>query len=219
MHPKRIIVGLDVDRLLGRKKVEDRRIAISNGAVIPRLTQFSIDILSTLSIDFARDMMMSIAFHGGLLPSKGGNVFGSSGAIQYRQRLISEEQFRAAVSGCAAQIHSQIARYDMVSDIQFGALKRFLARASGDGAQVEIFTTPYHPTALSEITNGTAYYGLRNQAMLRLSRELRPFYSALVDLSDSKFPVAGAEGWGDCVHYTGPNGDFIIEELLSAKQN
>uniref|UniRef100_Q01TN8 Uncharacterized protein n=1 Tax=Solibacter usitatus (strain Ellin6076) TaxID=234267 RepID=Q01TN8_SOLUE len=219
IHPRHIVVGLDVDHLLGRKKVEERKIAIANGAVVPRLYQFLLDVRSTFTVEYTHDMILWVAFQAGLLPARSGNVFDAAGTSVAHEGHLSKDQFHDAVSGCAARMHEEILRYDMVSDLQFADLKRLLLRASTDGAKVEFFTTPINPMAQSEIVEGTSYNSLRKTAMLRLSRELGQFRSSIHDLANARSLKEGVEGWSDCVHYTSRNGDVIIREILSPGSN
>ena len=215
-HPRHIVVGLDVEHMLGRRKVEERQMAIVNGAVVPRLAQGLLDVRSVFTAEYAHDMTMSVAFHAGLVPRKISNNFDPAGTeIAHGSGLMSQEQFQAAVSGCTAKIHAQIARYDMVSDLQFAGLKRLLTRAAADGAKVEMFTTPVIPMARPEIAAGTSYNSLREAAMLRLSLELERFHFSIHDLADTTALQDGVAGWSDCVHYSEGNGDKIIREILS----
>jgi hypothetical protein len=61
---------------------------------------------------------------------------------------------------------------------------------------------------------GTAYNALRDEAMLRLREEVRPFHSPVHDVAASASLLQG-EDWADCVHYSERIGDVIIRQILS----
>jgi hypothetical protein len=218
-HPKSIVLGLDVNALLGRRKVEERQIAIAKGAAVARVTQLGTDLLKVFNVDFAHDMVLSVAFAAGLLKPKVINVFDVDGtSLPHRTGFQSEEEYRSSVSTCAATSHAQFERYDMVSDLRFAELKAILKRASSDGARVDIFITPLNPMAEQQITEGTVYNMLRREVTLRLSRESGQVHLTIHDV-DASFLQTGVAGWGDCVHYTDRNGNAIVRAITSSGRN
>ena len=151
-HPRHIVVGLDVNYLLARKKVEERQIAIANGAVLPLLAQLVLDLRSTFTVEYARDIFLWIGYQARLVPPKTGNTFEVDGTrMDVGGARLSKAEQQGRVHGCAGLMHTQFARYDGLSALQFGELKRLLKLAAADGARVEFFTTPFNPAVQSEM--------------------------------------------------------------------
>jgi hypothetical protein len=219
-HPKNIIVGLDINALLGRRKVEERQIAVAKGAVVAGVTQLLLDVRKSFSVDFAHDMILSLALAAHLIKPASVNVFDAAGtSLPHGTGFPSEEDYRRSVSTCAATLHAQFARYDMVSELRFAELDALLGRASADGAKVDIFITPVNPAAQQQLTEGTLYEVLRKDVMLRLSRETGKVHFTIHDFADLSFLQGGAAGWADCVHVTGQNGNGIVRAMLSPGRN
>jgi hypothetical protein len=219
-HPRHVVIGLDVNYLLARKKVEERQLAIARGALVPRLAQLLLDLRTVYTVEYAHDMFLWFEYQAGMIPPKAGNTFDPDGTrVADGRRVVSREQVQGAVSGCAGLMHTQFARYDGLSEIQFAELRKLLARAAADGARVEFFTTPFNPNVQSEMVEGTAYNELRDAAMQRLTEELRPFHSSVHDLAKMSSLPSGEEGWSDCVHYSEQIGEAIIRQILATEGN
>jgi hypothetical protein len=215
LHPQHLVVGLDINWLMGRTKVEERQRAIAEGAMVARGTQLLIDIRSIYNSDFGYDMLRSLAFTAGLLKFKAENAFDVDGTRLSRGATFrSEYEYLRNVRGCAATMHAQFARYDLVSNLRFAEWERFVSRASADGAAVDIFVTPFNPIAEQDLTEGTLYKSLRRDAMIRLARELGPFHFALHDFGDASSFQAEVAGWSDCVHYDARIADRIVREMF-----
>ena len=214
-HPQHLVVGIDINALMGRTKVEERQRAIAEGSMVARVAQLLADIRSIYNSDFCYDMLRSLAFTAGLLKPKALNVFDVDGTRLSRgDTLRSESEYRRDVSTCAATMHAQFARYDLVSNLRFADWERFVSRASADGAKVDIFVTPFNPIAEHELTEGTLYKSLRRDAMIRLARELGPFHFALHDFGDAASFQPEVAGWADCVHYDERNADRIVRRMF-----
>jgi hypothetical protein len=159
-------------------------------------------------------------YQAGLVPPKTGNTFDADGTrLDIHGARLSKDEERGRVLGCAGLMHTQFARYDGLSDLQFAELRRLLKLAAADGARVEFFTTPFNPRVQSEMFDGTPYNALRQEAMLRLKEEIQPFHSSVRDLTMMSPLPQGDELWTDCVHYSEQIGDAIIRQILVNDSN
>jgi hypothetical protein len=216
-HPKHVLVGLDENNLLARAKVEERRVAIANGAIVPRLVQVVLDARLAFTAEYAGDMGKWIGFQAGLIPRKAGKTFDEAGGTVHRESGATKEQLRAAVAGCVVQTNAQIERYDTVSELQFAEIRTLLTMAAADHATVEFFTTPFDPLVAAEIGVGTAYPALREAALTRVARDSAPFGGRLRRISSDAVRGVDDDGWSDCVHYSDRVGEALVARLAATE--
>ena len=219
-HPRQIVVGLDVDYLLARKKVEERQIAIANGAVVPRLIQLVLDIHSIFTVEYAKDMFLWMGYKAGLVPPKTGNLFEADGT-------------RMDIAGVPLSKDQATGQGFWLCGINAYAILPIRRAVGAPVRRVETAAYPgrdrrreggvlYHPLqSTGAIGNGRGYsvQRLAGGAMLRLREELRPFHSSVYDLATTASLPQGEEGWTDCVHYSEQIGDVIIRQILATDGN
>jgi hypothetical protein len=221
VRPKEIVIALDPNHLMGRRRPERRAQAIAQGSIIARAQQTVIDLRTFFSPTLAEDSLRSIgiALHlvhqnitsrfdgdGGLLPE----------APQAAGQAVNDRQ--SAMANCVAAYHGEFSRYDTVSEFRLGELEELLRTAAADGAVVTLLVTPLNPAVETEMVKDTAYMELSGQALSRV-RVMAARYHFQVQSTSDLTDLTRAEDWSDCVHFRSTIADAIVPRLVHSPRN
>jgi len=213
-RPRHLILGLDVEELLTRKKIEARQRAIAQGEIVPTLFQTAVNVRGVFDKDFAEFMVRILANVAGLPRFKTENEFKIEAGPAAAADQALRDEYAHRISTCGALLNTRFARLDLVSDLRFGVLYDILKLASDSGASVDIYMTPVNPLAEQQAIQGNRYVELRREAMTRLTREAAQRHYTLHDFGSASSFGGDDVHWVDCVHYGPVNAERMVHRML-----
>ena len=214
IRPRKVFVGVEIDRLLGRERVERRADGAARGEIVPTVLQRIQEFKGLFMLDVLTDTGRSIAAKAGILHPRPHNYFTANGGFLGRGDVSANEpRVDHMVKACAEDYHRQFQLIDSIRESNWTELKGLVGDALADRAAVTIYITPLNPTVAGAMTRDTRYPELTKQVLDRLRAFAAASGIALCDWTEAS-PEIEDHDWADCTHFGKTIADRLLQRLF-----
>jgi hypothetical protein len=224
IHPRVVILGVDVEALHNDDRREARQPMSSSGDAPPESRwqafrhRFAL-VKRAFGASYLADGVRAVAFRpwSSRLPFY---AFGPDGALRYPQleerRAHGTFDLDRRIADCLPVYLERFQSMMGLSPRRRADLEATIREATSDGARVIVWLTTLHPRAIDYLEHRTRYAQLAAATRAYLESLAREPEVRVMDLSEASSYGASPRGWYDCGHIDEDNAARVIARLAAA---